>query len=103
VLLNIYLSIFFTTFVFNICALVYSLERYEIRASMGEAGACWDNAVVEGFFWKCQASSLIKVRLNAMNSLWSQLKLPWKEVGAELQWSKYTMEDEGFCGVRNLR
>ncbi len=27
------------------------LSHYGIRASMGDVGACWDNAVVERFFW----------------------------------------------------
>ena len=26
------------------------LEGYGVRASMGDVGACWDNAVVERFF-----------------------------------------------------
>ncbi|MCN4143914.1 MAG: hypothetical protein LC437_02210 [Thiohalomonas sp.] len=28
----------------------YLLSDYGIRASMGDVGACWDNAVVERFF-----------------------------------------------------
>lgn len=28
----------------------HSLTSYGIRASMGNVGACWDNAVVERFF-----------------------------------------------------
>lgn len=28
------------------------LKSYGMRASMGDVGACWDNAVVERFFWQ---------------------------------------------------
>lgn len=37
------------------------LKRYGIRASMGDVGACWDNAVVERFFGSLKHDWLLKV------------------------------------------
>ena len=37
------------------------LQRYGIRASMGDVGACWDNAVVERFFGSLKHDWLFKV------------------------------------------
>ena len=37
------------------------LEGYGIRASMGDVGACWDNAVVERFFGSIKHDWLYKV------------------------------------------
>ena len=37
------------------------LKRYGIRASMGDVGACWDNAVVERFFGSLKHDWLFKV------------------------------------------
>jgi putative transposase len=37
------------------------LSSYDIRASMGDVGACWDNAVVERFFGSLQHDWLFKV------------------------------------------
>lgn len=37
------------------------LSRYNIRASMGDVGACWDNAVVERFFGSLKHDWLLKV------------------------------------------
>ena len=37
------------------------LESYGIRASMGDVGACWDNAVVERFFGSLKHDWLLKV------------------------------------------
>jgi putative transposase len=37
------------------------LSSYDIRASMGDEGACWDNAVVERFFGSLQHDWLFKV------------------------------------------
>lgn len=37
------------------------LRRYGIRASMGDVGACWDNAVVERFFGSLKHDWLYKV------------------------------------------
>jgi putative transposase len=37
------------------------LKNYGIRASMGDAGACWDNAVVERFFGSLKHDWLLKV------------------------------------------
>ena len=34
---------------------------YEIRASMGDVGACWDNAVVERFFGSLKHDWIFKV------------------------------------------
>ncbi len=31
------------------------LENHGLRSSMGDVGACWDNAVVERFFWQLEA------------------------------------------------
>ena len=37
------------------------LEQLNIRASMGDVGACWDNAVVERFFGSLKHDWLFKV------------------------------------------
>jgi putative transposase len=37
------------------------LNSYDIRASMGDVGACWDNAVVERFFGSLKHDWLLKV------------------------------------------
>lgn len=37
------------------------LTEYEIRASMGDVGACWDNAVVERFFGSLKHDWILKV------------------------------------------
>lgn len=37
------------------------LANYDIRASMGDVGACWDNAVVERFFGSLKHDWLLKV------------------------------------------
>ena len=37
------------------------LASYEMRASMGDVGACWDNAVVERFFGSLKHDWLLKV------------------------------------------
>lgn len=37
------------------------LSSYEMRASMGDVGACWDNAVVERFFGSLKHDWLFKV------------------------------------------
>jgi len=37
------------------------LKRYGIRASMGDVGACWDNAVVERFFGSLKHDWILKV------------------------------------------
>jgi hypothetical protein len=37
------------------------LNRFGIRASMGDVGACWDNAVVERFFGSLKHDWLFKV------------------------------------------
>lgn len=37
------------------------LKGYSIRASMGDVGACWDNAVVERFFGSLKHDWLLKV------------------------------------------
>lgn len=37
------------------------LQRYGIRASMGDVGACWDNAVVERFFGSLKHDWLYKI------------------------------------------
>lgn len=37
------------------------LKGYDIRASMGDVGACWDNAVVERFFGSLKHDWLFKV------------------------------------------
>ncbi|MDG9672347.1 IS3 family transposase [Hahella sp. CR1] len=37
------------------------LEKYEIRASMGDVGACWDNAVVERFFGSLKHDWILKI------------------------------------------
>lgn len=37
------------------------LEQYKIRASMGDVGACWDNAVVERFFGSLKHDWILKV------------------------------------------
>ncbi|REL25696.1 IS3 family transposase [Thalassotalea euphylliae] len=37
------------------------LEQFGIRASMGDVGACWDNAVVERFFGSLKHDWLLKV------------------------------------------
>ncbi|CDL80343.1 transposase [Xenorhabdus cabanillasii JM26] len=36
------------------------LSRYDMRASQGDVGACWDNAVVEGFFGSLKHDWLFK-------------------------------------------
>jgi len=35
--------------------------RYGIRASMGDVGACWDNAVVERFFGSLKHDWIFKI------------------------------------------
>ena len=37
------------------------LASYGMRASMGDVGACWDNAVVERFFGSLKHDWLLKV------------------------------------------
>ena len=37
------------------------LKQFQIRASMGDVGACWDNAVVERFFGSLKHDWLLKV------------------------------------------
>ncbi len=37
------------------------LSQFDIRASMGDVGACWDNAVVERFFGSLKHDWLLKV------------------------------------------
>jgi putative transposase len=37
------------------------LSRFGIRASMGDVGACWDNAVVERFFGSLKHDCIFKV------------------------------------------
>lgn len=37
------------------------LAKYGIRASMGDVGACWDNAVVKRFFGSLKHDWLLKV------------------------------------------
>ncbi|KZZ01800.1 hypothetical protein A3746_34535, partial [Oleibacter sp. HI0075] len=37
------------------------LKGYGVRASMGDVGACWDNAVVERFFGSLKHDWLFKV------------------------------------------
>jgi putative transposase len=37
------------------------LDRYGIRASMGDVGACWDNAVVERFFGSLKHDWIFKI------------------------------------------
>ena len=37
------------------------LAQYKIRASMGDVGACWDNAVVERFFGSLKHYWILKV------------------------------------------
>jgi len=37
------------------------LKRYDVRASMGDVGACWDNAVVERFFGSLKHDWIFKV------------------------------------------
>ena len=37
------------------------LKGYGIRASMGDVGACWDNAVVEYFFGSLRHNWIFKV------------------------------------------
>jgi len=37
------------------------LKRYGVRASMGDVGACWDNAVVERFFGSLKHDWIFKV------------------------------------------
>ncbi|MCD9460128.1 integrase core domain-containing protein, partial [Marinibactrum halimedae] len=37
------------------------LKSYGMRASMGDVGACWDNAVVERFFGSLKHDWLFKV------------------------------------------
>jgi putative transposase len=38
------------------------LEGYGIRASMGDVGACWDNAVVERFFGSLKHDWIFKIK-----------------------------------------
>ncbi len=38
------------------------LTSYGIRASMGDVGACWDNAVVERFFGSLKHDWVLKIR-----------------------------------------
>jgi putative transposase len=37
------------------------LESYGVRASMGDVGACWDNAVVERFFGSLKHDWIFKI------------------------------------------
>lgn len=37
------------------------LDQFQIRASMGDVGACWDNAVVERFFGSLKHDWILKV------------------------------------------
>jgi len=37
------------------------LDRYGVRASMGDVGACWDNAVVERFFGSLKHDWIFKI------------------------------------------
>jgi putative transposase len=37
------------------------LEGYGVRASMGDVGACWDNAVVERFFGSLKHDWIFKI------------------------------------------
>jgi putative transposase len=37
------------------------LEGYDVRSSMGDVGACWDNAVVERFFGSLKHDWIFKV------------------------------------------
>lgn len=37
------------------------LKGYGIRASMGDLGACWDNAVVERFFGSSKHDWILKI------------------------------------------
>lgn len=37
------------------------LNGYGIRASMGDVGACWDNAVVERFFGSLKHDWILKI------------------------------------------
>ncbi|EJD6044909.1 transposase [Providencia rettgeri] len=37
------------------------LTSYGIRASMGDVGACWDNAVVERFFGSIKHDWVLKI------------------------------------------
>ena len=37
------------------------LKGYGIRASMGDVGACWDNAVVERFFGSLKHDWILKI------------------------------------------
>ena len=37
------------------------LKRYDVRTSMGDVGACWDNAVVERFFGSLKHDWIFKV------------------------------------------
>ncbi|WP_323159237.1 integrase core domain-containing protein, partial [Pseudomonas marginalis] len=37
------------------------LTSYSIRASMGDVGACWDNAVVERFFGSLKHDWVLKI------------------------------------------
>ena len=41
------------------------LQSYGMRASMGDVGACWDNAVVERFFGSLKHDSEKRRRLLA--------------------------------------
>ncbi len=37
------------------------LNEYDVRASMGDVGACWDNAVVERFFGSLKHDWIFKI------------------------------------------
>ena len=37
------------------------LRDYKMRASMGDVGACWDNAVVERFFGSLKHDWILKI------------------------------------------
>jgi putative transposase len=37
------------------------LDKYDVRASMGDVGACWDNAVVERFFGSLKNDWVLKI------------------------------------------
>ena len=39
----------------------FLLKNYGLRASMGDVGACWDNAVVERFFGSLKHDWILKV------------------------------------------
>jgi len=50
------------------------LKGYDIRPSMGDVGACWDNAVVERFFGRLKHDWILKVI--SSNDYMSAVKFP---------------------------